>query len=341
MHMRDKILGGLLGGALGDAMGAVTETRTPRQIKERFGGYVRDLVTPPADCYARGMPAGHVTDDFSLAYFTLEEIVNANGQVTDQVAKNALLEWRRHPEFYDNFAGPTTRNGLDKLEKNTTEENAAFTPACDNGKATNGSAMKIAPIGFLSPGDLETTINHVFTICKPTHYNDLALSGACAVACAVSRAAEPDADIYSMLQAGLYGAKRGYDKAQQVGAAEVAGPSVEKRMRLALEIAIRSNSNWEETMLELGDVIGAGLHISEAVPCAFGIIGATAANPMQSIYMGVNIGNDTDTIATIAGAMAGALQGIQAFPEGYLDIIDNINGFDLAGLADRLYECAD
>ena len=68
--MYDKILGGLLGAAAGDAMGAATETRTRKQIEEKFGGYVTDFIEPPLDTFARGNKAGQVTDDFSVAYVT-------------------------------------------------------------------------------------------------------------------------------------------------------------------------------------------------------------------------------------------------------------------------------
>ena len=47
--MYQKILGGLIGAAAGDAMGAATETRTRKQIEEKFGGYVTDFLAPPDD----------------------------------------------------------------------------------------------------------------------------------------------------------------------------------------------------------------------------------------------------------------------------------------------------
>ena len=73
--MYQKILGGLIGAAAGDAMGAATETRTRKQIEEKFGGYVTDFLAPPDDTFARGSKAGQVTDDFSVAYMTLKEVV--------------------------------------------------------------------------------------------------------------------------------------------------------------------------------------------------------------------------------------------------------------------------
>ena len=50
--MYQKILGGLIGAAAGDAMGAATETRTRKQIEEKFGGYVTDFLAPPDDTFA-------------------------------------------------------------------------------------------------------------------------------------------------------------------------------------------------------------------------------------------------------------------------------------------------
>lgn len=338
MNRKEKILGGLLGGALGDAMGAPTETRTPRLIQERFGGYVTELIQSPMDTFARGAQAGFVTDDFSLAYFTAQEIAKSGGAITDQVALDSLLTWSSHPEFFDNYAGPTTRAAVNALRGELVAK-PDFVPACDNSKATNGSAMKIAPVGFLTPGDLDKTIEHVFTICKPSHFNNLSLSGACAVACAVSRAMEDGTKTEDVIEAGLYGARRGMELAASAGAVELAGPSVEKRIPLAVEIGKKHAGNWEQAMLEIADVIGAGLHVSEAVPAVFGCLAATDADPMQCIYMGVNIGNDTDTIATMAGAVAGTLRGAGAIPRHYLEQIDRINSFDLEKLTDALCAC--
>ena len=64
----EKILGCLIGGAAGDAMGAATEIRTREQIKDFFGSYVTEFLTPPDDTFARGCSKAQITDDFSIAY---------------------------------------------------------------------------------------------------------------------------------------------------------------------------------------------------------------------------------------------------------------------------------
>jgi len=86
-------------------------------------------------------------------------------------------------------------------------------------------------------------------------------------------------------------------------------------------------------MQSMHDVIGCGLHIAEAVPAAFGFLVAARGDTMRSIFCGVNAGNDTDTVASIVGAIAGTLNGVQSMPAGYLDEIEAKNKMDLRGLA--------
>ena len=77
---KERILGCLIGGAYGDALGAPTENRTREQIFEKWG-YVDRLYAPPSDVFARGNQAGQVTDDFSMAYVTILEILKPGGMV--------------------------------------------------------------------------------------------------------------------------------------------------------------------------------------------------------------------------------------------------------------------
>ncbi len=335
MTRYDKILGGLLGGAVGDAMGAPTETRSMEQIKEKFGGYVKTFIEPPDDVFARGFEAGRVTDDFSLAYCTAEAIIESNGVVTAECAQNALLNWSKTP--YIRLAGPTTIAAIEKLKGIETPTRYDFL-SVDNAKGTNGSAMKIAPAGLISAGNIDKAINNAVILCLPTHANSTSLSGACAVAAAVAKALDDNATVDSLIEAGLFGAKYGEEYGIKIGK-RLACPSVYKRIKLAVDIAEKCNGDIEKTMKELTDIIGSGLSCAEAVPCAFGLIKSAEGNAMESIYGGVNIGNDTDTIATIVGAMAGTLQGISAFPINHLSLINSVNNYDLEHIAlefDRL-----
>lgn len=57
---------------------------------------------------------------------------------------------------------------------------------------------------------------------------------------------------------------------------------------------------------------------------------------MDGICAAVNIGDDTDTVATMVGGILGALHGADAFPEHYFKVIEEANGFGLDALAEKM-----
>ena len=64
---------------------------------------------------------------------------------------------------------------------------------------------------------------------------------------------------------------------------------------------------------------------------------------MESIVGGTNIGNDTDTIAAIAGSLAGALRGVDAMPKDMFETFWQANAddeFDINELAEGLTKIA-
>lgn len=332
--MYEKILGGLVGAAAGDAMGAATETRTRGQIEERFRGYVTEFLTPPEDTFARGSRAGQVTDDFSIAYMTLKEILKS-GEVTGAAAEKALLEWSGIPEYFDRFAGPTTRARVLEL-KGAAGNPDIFVPVNDNNKATNGGAMKAAPIALLSKGDVDQAIEDALTVSRITHNNNIALSGTAAIAAAAGAALKKGATVYDVVRASLYGAGVGERYGREHGST-LAGASIETRIRWAVSIAINAGS-LSEAIDELSDYIGSGLMAVEAVPAAIGLCVAAKGNTVDGICAAVNIGNDTDTVATMVGGILGTLNGIQSMPQYYTDVIERENYFGLAEMARQMME---
>ena len=328
----DRILGCLIGAGAGDAMGAATEARTTEQIVEYFGHKVTDFEVTPMDTFAKGNQPGQATDDFSSAYFVAKHIVDHNGQITTQVIKEAIIDWSEHAIFFDRFAGPTTRMAIRRFKGEVLPESDAvqLLPR----QATNGAAMKIAPIGLFNPGNLDQAIYDAAVVTAVTHDNYLAISGGSAVAAAVAEAVTEHADLYSVIQAGLYGAKEGERIGREMGR-DVAGPSVVKRMEMAIDIGLGKGTP-EEKMIEIAHRIGTGLHISEAVPSAFGFFAAGGGNAMDAIIGAVNAGYDTDTTATIAGAIAGALSGTDVFPAHFLPMLESVNGFEISKLAEDI-----
>ena len=339
MSLNAKIQGVLGLAAIGDAMGATTENLSFDQIRKHFGGPVEDFKKPGKTAFALGNEAGQVTDDFSQIYFLSKAILKNDGVIDSETVKQAILDWSNVPWYFDRFAGPTTRSAIAMFKDPSKEMKPAPGAVTVDyaSKATNGAAMKIAPAGILNPNNIEKAIEDAITITQVTHDNSLAIAGACAVAATTSDSLAPHATLDDALSAGYFAAVRGETIAKEISR-EVAGPNVAARIDLAYDIA-NGNGSKEEKLRKLSQVVGSGLHISEAVPCAFGIIALNKDNALQAVIDAVNIGYDTDTVSTIVGTMVGAF--VNNTDEHYKTLFDTVqtaNDFDIVGLTNSLVD---
>ena len=108
---------------------------------------------------------------------------------------------------------------------------------------------------------------------------------------------------------------------------------------MAIDIGL-GNGSPREKMIEIGHRIGAGLHVAEAIPSAFGLFAAYDGDALGSIIGAVNVGYDTDTIATMSGALSGTLRGAKAFPEHFLPTLEKANQLEIEKLAQDLTRIA-
>ena len=339
MTKHNRILGALTGAAIADAMGTPLESRPVYLIKEELGngGFVYDYLDLPYDVPEPHAPKGTVSDDFAISYISCMEFVKNRG-ISRQAAIDALLEWKYNEKYAVYFAcvGPTTKRGLAKLEGNY-ETTMYDTLPCDNRGVTNGGSMKSWVAGLFNPGNIEKAIDDAIVMCRPSHDNVIALAGACAVAAGTSVAMSAGATLSDIIDAGIYGAREGYNRAMWV-AKKAAGASIEQRIRLAVEIGLKYTNDFEGCVNEMTDIIGTGLNANEAVPAAFGFLTAADGDVMQSIYLAINAGNDSDSTAIVAGAIAGAFKGIDCIPAEHLPFLSEVNDMDIAGLARDISE---
>jgi len=187
--------------------------------------------------------------------------------------------------------------------------------------------MRVAPAGLRHPGDVQSAIADAVTTCRPSHLTNIGVSGAAAVAAAVAAAMVPDARLAEVLSAARHGAREGERLGRELGR-DVAGPSVEKRIELATAAAL-SGTDFPGAVLAVTDVVGSGLGMAEAVPAAMGILVAADGDPLLTCIGGANAGDDTDTVACIAGSIAGAFRGFsQVPPDLYAQMLE-ANDLDL------------
>ncbi len=330
MVFYDKVLGGLAGAMIGDAMGAATEVMTRAEISDRFGGWVTDFLPPPSDRpYSGGRSAAQITDDSSQMVCLMDAIVRHAGNITPDVGADALIDWSKDEELFRRFAGPTTRRAISKLRADVPPLLAGRAFEGPLGGVSNGAVMKIAPAGWLNPGNLQQAAYDAMTITTATHGTRIAYSAAAAVACATARACQADATVYDVVDAcyeGIQIARAQMDRT----VADRPAPSLERRIDLAISVALSAHS-VEGAVERLGDLIGNGLHVCETVPCAIGLLVAAKGDPMAAIIGAVNMGDDSDTLACVVGSITGTLAP-NRIPMNTRQQIEQANAVDLKAI---------
>lgn len=313
---KEKMLGALYGAAIGDALGAPTELRNTNQILKTFGDYVKEYTEAPQDTFARDYPAGTITDDFSMSYYLMKAIIDNHGSFNEEIAKQAIISWGTDEHYFDKFAGPTTRAAIENMKQNLPTDIDPFGLINYNSLATNGGAMKTIPLAILAKGNLEKALEYTIAMCKPTHYNSNAISAAAAICCAATKALTENATIDKIIDAALWGAKRGREFGEKNRHVSV-GPDIAYKIQEAVKIGGKA-ANFDDLLKQTADKVGTNFIVQESVPAVFSLISGVNGDTMQGIYAAVNVGGDTDTIASMLGGILGGLNGVQSIPKAYI-----------------------
>lgn len=281
----------VFGHVIGDALGVPVEF-VPRQrllshpVREMAGGG------------SRGYPAGTWSDDSSMTLCALESLTACNGYDGEDMM-GRFARWAR--EGYMTAAGQTFGIGRTTLSAiyRFTRGEAPYggTREKDNG---NGSLMRILPVvlfNFFSStaGSDEEKLAAVYRASRLTHAHPRSLA-----ACG----------IYSLIASELL---RKPEKA-----------SVSSGLKKSAEL-YRDHGEYPsfERLFSEGfaalpaEEIKSGGYVVESLEAAVWCLMNTASY-RDCVLKAVNLGGDTDTIAAVAGGLAGILYGESALPETWI-----------------------
>ncbi len=316
---RDRAFAALTGVAVGDALGMPSQTLSRAAIQSSYGR-IEGFRAPVADHpVSHGLRRAQVTDDTEQTILLAHRLI-ADGTGFDELAwARDLLDWEQGvaARGLGDLLGPSTKAALAALQRGV--------PAAEAGKdgATNGAAMRIVPIGIATPPDPWRMARRVAQVSRVTHGRGEALAAATAVAMVVSQ--------------GLAG--RGFDEALPLaleaarrplpGVDQAAQATMVDRILAAVDIGPLGE-------VELSGQIGTSVKSLQSVACAFGIVRLAQGDPWQAGLIAANIGDDTDTMASIACGMAAACAGTAAFPADAVAEVVSVNRLDLQPLVDGL-----
>jgi len=336
--MLTRARGALYGLAIGDALGMPTQMLSRAEIVRRWGPLLPGFEpAPPGHPIAGGMPAGAVTDDTEQAVLLARLLVKGYGTIDPHELAAALTEWERAMAERGSLdlLGPSTKRSVAAILAGVPPEEAGATGT------TNGAAMRIAPVGIAVPValhdstpnlGLSTLVDRTVMASCVTHNTGVALAGAAAVAAAVS-AGVSGATIAEATALGIQAASSAARRGHWVAGADVAA-----RIEWATSlVASHAQAGAAELIYTL---VGTSLATQESVPAAFAVLAAVPADPWRACRMAASLGGDSDTIAAMTGAIAGACHGAGSFPPAAIAAID-AQGLGLAALAGDLLALRD
>jgi len=298
----DRAVGTVIVSAAGDALGSAYE----------FGPALSDDVVP---VFGRGH-FGHAerewTDDTSMAVPVLDELA-AGRRLTDPAALERIVAawqgWAR--TALD--VGAQTRHVLGRIPSPPTMDairSASRATHDETGRSGgNGSLMRTGPValGYLDRPANELTAAAA-AVAQLTHWEDDNID-ACALWCAAIR--------HGILTGDL----------DMRGQLEVVPPERRDRWAALIDEALVPGTHPRDFREANGWVVRAFQGALAAV--------AGASGPLDAIERAVRGGNDTDTVAAIAGALAGAVWGAEALPASHVEGLHGWPGIDGRELARR------
>lgn len=325
--MLDRAWGCLAGAAIGDAMGMPASFFTRKKIKETYG-YIDDFLEPIAEeqAYHGNLQAGEITDDTQESLIIAEVLIE-NECFNKAAFAEKMRRWAIENKMLESTViGPSTRRFLTALVEGKDPSEGAKT------SDTNGSAMRVAPIGLKYYHDFALCAKAAAESSLPSHGSSPAVAAACAVAVACAAGIrggyKPDQILEEAVKAAAYGEGIGFD---------ITAPSISRRIALAGRIVDEKKKEGMNAVLdELVGIFGASMKSYESVPIALGVFYAAEGNAKQGIIAAVNAGDDADTNASICGAICGAYSGAKGLPEEWILRVEKTSGVDFRKMASQL-----
>lgn len=291
---QERCRGAVLGAAAGDAMGHPTEFITSFEaLRQRFG----PAGVTKFELYWEegGKRFAPYTDDTQMAEIVLRSLLEGHDDLDDCMRRMAaaFVEWSHHPQGGHRAPGNACLAGCRALERGV--------PWRDAGGRTAGgcgSVMRAYPFGLVFADDLGKAETWAVAHSRLTHNDPIALaaSGAMAVGMArILREEAPELVVSEMVAAACrYSART---------AAMMATAIEEARTGVGPEVTLQRLQAWAA---------------HEAIAAAVYLFTRHPDDPRAAILEGANTPGDSDSIATLAGALVGARCGIGALPADWI-----------------------
>jgi len=310
--VKDRFIATLLSSAIGDALGMPLEGVSRSKVLAKFHGPVMDF----QDSGSRGLKAGQFTDDTQMMLAIAESIVDKKGVDPEDIGKR-FVAWFESGDVRG--AGRACTESIERLRKEKSWDKAGKS---GEWAAGNGSAMRIAPIALFDYKNYERLKQDVYVTSIITHNNTEAVAGATALAYGIAKNLTLESvDVEDYLL-------------DIISFIDPICESVADKLR-EVNTLIFDQTPIHVALLE----IGTSAYVVESVSAAFYIFCRSPENLERIISEAASAGGDNDTIACMAGGLAGALNGLDSIPRRWLEGLEARN--HIANLASDIFDLVD
>ncbi|KQZ86132.1 hypothetical protein ASD56_07690 [Microbacterium sp. Root166] len=337
-------------------LGGATEGWTPEQIEERHGGRVTGIVGPflpdwrtarPIAPYHKG--DGHVTDD-TLMTHALIEVYAARRTHLDAFHMASDLvpimigEPRWIPELEQEALILQRVFLAEKWMVARMHYGHVDPREAGVGNVVNcGATMYMAPVGLVNMGDPEGAYAEAIDLAG-AHQSSYGREAAGVFAAAVAAAAAPGATVADVMDAARRMAHDGTAAAIDAVLAAVAdftargGSEDPRELGRVIRAAVAPYDTVGDAYraMAMDARLPSRTKSIEELPVALGFVAAHAGDARASILDAVNYGRDSDSIATMAGAICGGLGGRDAVPAEWVRDVAEASRLDLDAVADTM-----
>jgi len=244
-------------------------------------------------------PEWNLTDDTYFTLATCEAILKYDICLPENLATEFLTYYKK---YKIPGVGASTLKALKELEVGG---HWSLVGRKGEYAAGNGAAMRISPFAFYE----KYTRENIRNFCLITHNNDEAYVGALCV--------------YLSLKNILNGKWNGRNNLIELLISEIPDTNVKDRL---IKINELGNQKTISEIAELGNDGYVVNSIPFSIYCATKIHEIGFTNVIQEI---INSGGDTDTNASIAGQISGALIGIENIPTDLMEQLEKVKGYDI------------
>ncbi|WP_328387575.1 ADP-ribosylglycohydrolase family protein [Streptomyces sp. NBC_00400] len=341
--LEDRAAGCLVGAAVGDALGGPVQGWSPEEIVKRHGGRVEGIVGPFHDNWRTARPLtpyhkgdGHVTDDTLMThalvrvYETVRDHLDAY-DIADHLVPDLIGTPRWIPEL-ETEALPLQRIFLaEKWIVARLHYGHADPREAGVGNIVNcGAAMYMAPVGIVNAGNPDRAYAEALDIAgahQASYGREAAGVFAAAVAAAFLPDATPSSVVVQALRLAKDGTRAAIEAVCEAAASLTDTASAPAPLRAAVAPFDTVGPDYRNP--SLGARRPSRLHAVEELPIALGMLLTGGGDFRATVLGAVNYGRDCDSIATMSGALAGALRGAAAVPAEWSEEVARASRLDL------------